>query len=876
VPDSAKTQAAFDLQQAHGLWLSRNTLAWAMPPDTRVRLHYSADANLAVTEQGVEGGASLVLQASGAVDGELARKFRHLSGMPTFRITGADLGKVPDILRQQFVLSARDTRGTLIAATGIQPAGVLDDIYYFDGSLGPDFHEDSGVLLPRLRLWAPTARLVRLHLFDHANTPVPARVLEMTRDADRGTWEIEGDPHWNRKYYLYEVTVYCRCSGRVECGLVTDPWSTSLSSDSQRSQIVHLEDTDLMPDGWQTLLKPPLKSPLDMAIYELHLRDFSIHDDSVPEPMRGKFGAFTQSASRGMHHLQQLAAAGLTHVHLLPVFDLSSIPEDPEKQMAVQEDLSQYPPDSPVQQERFEVVRRRDAFNWGYDPFHYNVPEGSYASHADGVSRILEFRQMVAALNRAGLRLVMDVVYNHTSDSLLGSYSVLDRIVPDYYHRLDSTGAIETSTCCANTATEHRMMEKLMLDSLRLWATAYRVDGFRFDLMGHHSRDNLLRARDMLHALTLEQDGVDGRSIYLYGEGWNFGEVANDARFDQASQANMGKGTGIGTFNDRLRDAVRGGSPFDTGTALVRHQGFINGLYTDPNSENSGSAGELAALLDSADRIRMGLAASLSGYEFHDGHGNLVRSAQLGGYTSQPQEVINYVEAHDNETLFDINQLKLPLGASPGDRLRVQNLGTSIVALAQGIPFFHAGQDMLRSKSGDKNSYDSGDWFNLLDFSYQDNGWGRGLPLETENRVNWPVIAPRLANPGLAVGPAEILAATAHFRELLRIRRDSDLFRLRTADEIRRQVTFHNTGPHQVPGLIVMGLRDSFSIQLVVLFNASRDEQRFTVAELVNRQFGLHPVQRLSVDPVVRRSSYSPADGCFCVPARTTAVFSAV
>ena len=481
---------------------------------------------------------------------------------------------------------------------------------------------------------------------------------------------------------------------------------------------------------------------------------------------------------------------------------------------------------------------------------------------------------MVAALARIGLRGVMDVVYNHTNGSLQGNTSNLDRIVPDYYHRLNASGAIESSSCCANTATEHAMMEKLMLDSLRIWATAYKVDGFRFDLMGHHTKQNIVNAQAMLQGLTMARDGVDGRSIYLYGEGWNFGEVENDRRFEQATQANMGRGTGVGTFNDRLRDAVRGGAPFDTGIAHVIHQGFVNGRYLAPNEMNTRSPDEREDLLRLADRVRAGLAGNLSDYRFVDRHGNLVRGADLGGYVSAPQESINYVEAHDNETLFDISQYKLPRSASPADRVRVQNLASSIVVLSQGIPFIHAGQEMLRSKSADRNSYDSGDWFNPLDFSYRQNGWGRGLPFEGENASNWPIVQPMLADPGLSVGRTEIQRAVRHLREFLLIRRTSDLFRLRTAAEVQERLVFYNTGPDQVAGLIVMGLKGRRGLEVAVLFNVDVNEHTFVLPEEAGaRSFMLHPVLAVSDDRVVRSSTYDRKTRTFRIPARTTSVF---
>jgi pullulanase-type alpha-1,6-glucosidase len=419
------------------------------------------------------------------------------------------------------------------------------------------------------------------------------------------------------------------------------------------------------------------------------------------------------------------------------------------------------------------------------------------------------------------------------------------------------------------------MMEKLMLDSLLTWARDYKVDGFRFDLMGHHSEANLLRARDALQALTPERDGVDGASIYLYGEGWNFGEVADDARFVQATQKHMGDGTGIGTFNDRIRDAVRGGAHDDRGLAHVRSQGFVNGLYTDPNAEGSGSAAERARLLQLADLLRASLAGNLSGFRFVDRHGKTVRASEIdyhgqpAAYASDPQETIQYAAAHDNETLFDINQYKLPVDTSMADRVRAVNLANSLVMLAQGVPFFHAGQELLRSKSLDRNSFDSGDWYNPLDFSLQDNGWARGLPPAWDNLDNWPVAGPLLANPALAPGPAHMQAAVDHFRELLRIRQATSLFRLRTADEVNARLRFHNTGPDQQPGLIVMSLRGEAE-HVVVLFNATPEEARFPFE---GGDYALHPVQQNSSDPALRAANFDADSGTFQVPARTAAVF---
>ena len=357
-------------------------------------------------------------------------------------------------------------------------------------------------------------------------------------------------------------------------------------------------------------------------------------------------------------------------------------------------------------------------------------------------------------LHQAGIEVLLDVVYNHTNASGQDEKSVLDRIVPGYYHRLNDKGQVETSTCCQNTASEHNMMEKLMVDSLVTWATEYKIDAFRFDLMGHHMKRNMIKVRETLDSLSLAEDGVNGAEIYMYGEGWNFGEVADNARGVNATQLNMA-GTGIGTFSDRLRDAVRGVGPFDSGEALRRNQGFANGLFYDHNAFNSGSSEELEKLLLFSDQIRVGMAGNLADYEFIDHNGDLVTgkdvdyNGQPAGYTQDPQEDITYISKHDNQTLYDNNTYKNPVDTSMADRVRVQNVGLSTVLLGQGVPFMHAGSDLLRSKSFDRDSYNSGDWFNRLDFTYQANNYGVGLPVAGKNQDNWVIMQPRLANPDL-------------------------------------------------------------------------------------------------------------------------------
>lgn len=854
--------------EARAHWLTRELVAWNAPAGGEVVL--LADPGAEATPAGQA--QVLPLAPAGIVEGKLAEVVPHLKGMRLFRIDGATRDKVGALLKGRVRVAVRQADGRYSATTGVQIGGVLDDLYANGEPLGATFAGS----VPSLALWAPTAQAVRLRLYDQPRGGT-AQLVAMARDEATGIWRAQGAADWNRKYYQYEVTVFAPSVGRVVTNLVTDPYSLSLAANGERSQIVNLRDPDLQPEGWASLARTLPEAPEDSAIYELHVRDFSISDRTTTPAHRGKYLAFTDTGSNGMRHLGALANAGLTHLHLLPTFDCATVPERAAEQKTTP-DLSKFGPASERQQAAVDAVRASDAFNWCYDPLHFLAPDGNYATDPDGTARIVEFRRMVLGLDRVGLGAVLDLVFNHTAAYGQNRLSLLDRIVPGYYHRLDDKGSVATSTCCANTASERAMMERLMIDGMIVWARDYKVSGFRFDLMGHHSRANILKARDALGKLTLAKDGVDGSRLLIYGEGWNFGEVANDARFVQATQRNMGDGTGVGTFNDRFRDAIRGGSYSDTGEAIVRAQGFVSGLFTAPNALNKGSPAERDALLKASDHLRAGLAGSIRDYTVTDRMGTerrldaLVYGADAPvGYASDPQETINYAEAHDNETLFDLNAYKLPLGTSRADRARAQNLATSLILLAQGVPFLHAGQDLLRSKSLDRNSFDSGDWFNPLDFTLQSNGWGRGLPPKWDNEASWPVQRALLADRRIAVGPAEIGAAAAHAREMLAIRRSSPLFRLRTAAEIRERLRFHNVGPQQIPGLIVMTLKGEDGVEIVTIFNGSTRDQSFPLD--LGRDFTLHPLQQASSDQTVRRAAY--ANGVFRTPARTTAVFVA-
>ncbi|WP_305786566.1 pullulanase-type alpha-1,6-glucosidase [Symbioplanes lichenis] len=779
-----------------------------------------------------------------------SRQFPHLRAYKAFAVPELGDAALAYLLRGQLLVAGRDQRGRLVALTAVQLPGVLDDLYA-EAADAP-----LGLVAGTLSLWAPTARAVVLELSRAPGDEKP-KELPMERDAATGVWSVPIKPKWLGRFYRYRVEVWHPAAQRVVTSVVTDPYSVSLAADSTHSQLVDLADPALKPPGWDAAARPAPVPPARMQIAEVHVRDFSIADRTVPEEHRGTFLAFADEDAAGPRHLRMLAESGLTHVHLLPAFDFASVPEHRADQAVPLCALSSFAPDSPEQQRAVMAVADRDGFNWGYDPVHYTAPEGSYATEPTGSARVLEFRRMVAALHAAGLRVVMDVVYNHTMADGLAPFSVLDRIVPGYYHRLLADGTVAESTCCSNTATEHVMMGRLVVDSVVTWAREYRIDGFRFDLMGHHPRANILAVQRAV-----------GKDVHLYGEGWNFGEVAYDARFTQATQVHLA-GTGVGTFDDRLRDAVRGGGAH--GDPTVR--GFASGLGADTP-------------LAVHDRLKVGLSGALATYRFVTSTGAEQSGAQIdyhgspSGYTTAPGECVTYVDAHDNEILYDALAFKLPRDIPIADRARMQILALSFVTLGQGTGFFALGSERLRSKSLDRNSYNSGDWFNQIRWDpATGNGFGLGLPPFADNASQWDFARPLLAEPSLVPPPEVIEMAAARFAELLRIRRSTPVFGLPTAEEVQRRLTFPLGGPAESPGVLVMcldgtGLDPRWST-VVTVFNATTEATTQTVPALAGVELTLHPELIASADPVLRTATADAAAGTLTVPARSVAVYVA-
>ena len=864
---SADAASGLNLATARGLWLERGTVAWpGLPGGGVVKLHHAANGGIQVSASGVAGADDAIELSSGELSDALKERFRHVATAPAFEVPATALTRVPELLKGQLVLT-REVDGRIVDATLLQTQGVLDDVYAAQAvnqTLGVSFAGDG---TPTFRLWAPTARAVSLKI-------VGGDTLPMTLDAASGVWSVTGDKDWtNSAYYTYSVQVYSRADGGVVTNEVTDPYAVTLNANSQAAMVADLGSAALKPAGWDGHAVPSLEAPEDSVLYELHVRDFSVNDTTVPAASRGKYKAFTATASNGMTHLQSMADAGLTHVHLLPVYDINTINEVD----CVTPTITPAGPTSEAPQAAVTAVKDQDCFNWGYDPRHYGAPEGSYATDpADGAVRVREFREMVKSLHESGLRVVMDVVYNHTSGNFL------DKIVPGYYYRLNGDGFIEKSTCCDNTAPEYAMMEKLMIDTLKIWAQQYAIDGFRFDIMGHIPKSAMVKAQ-------AETDAAAGRPLYYYGEAWNFGEVANDRMFVQARQANMA-GTGIGSFSDRIRDSIRGGGPFDAGVDMVKNQGFISGQCYDRNAQHTGACTDeqRADLHHRQNLIRLGMAGSIRDFMLNGkAASEYDYGGQQAGYTADPQEVINYAGVHDGETLYDISQLKHPSDTTAAERARAQVVALGTVLMGQGVPFLHAGDELLRSKSLDRDSYNSGDWFNRIDWTGATNYFGEmGLPPAEKNRgengEGWELMKPFLSNAAAKPDATLIAAARDAIKDLMRVRKDSTMFRLRTGADVKSCVSFPDAAA-QKDGLIVMRIAgqkagggacgDGKYASVVVLVNASATAQSYALAGYTGKTAALHPVLAGGSDARVKTAAFTSATGTFTIPARTVAVF---
>ncbi|MBE0352288.1 alpha-1,6-glucosidase domain-containing protein [Pseudoalteromonas lipolytica] len=844
-----------------------------------IKLHASSSADLAVDEDTGELNGQVVELTSTSLNDEQVAKVPHLAAWNAYQGSW-DAAAAKELIKHQLVVAGYDADGKLIEATYVQTAKALDDLYTSgesdanEAQLGVHY-ANNGI---DISVWAPTASNMKLALYDANKTELEQ--LAMTFDSTTGIWSSNVDISHDRHYYRFMFDVYHPTTKQIERLWSTDPYSLNVSTNGLYSQLINLDDDDTKPSGWDDRVVPTIDYPEQAVIYEGHVRDFSVRDETVSEANRGKYLAFTELDSAPMRHLKKLADNGLTHFHLLPLTDIGTIDEDASQRVDITATLgdlctrinddadacktedksaliidlmASYLPGSDDAQALANAMRGVDSFNWGYDPHHFIAPEGSYASSPEGIARVKETRAMIQSLQEIGLRVVLDVVYNHTTSSGVWDKSVFDKLVPGYYHRYNEiSGDIERSTCCENTATEHVMMDKFVADSMVILARDFGYDSFRFDVMGHMPKASIMTALSAVQAVDPD--------TYFYGEGWNFEEVADNRLFVQAKQIDMA-GTEVGTFNDRIREAIRGGAFFS----------------------NSATDGNLAE----QDTLRLSLAGNLQNYILKDFKGNSAKGSsfswntQPAAYALDPADSINYVSKHDNETLWDQLQYKHGNNLNIEERVRIHNMALAMPLMSQGIPFMQMGADMLRSKSMDRNSYDSGDWFNFVDFSKETNNWNVGLPPAQDNQAKWGEIAPISANTNAQAMASDIEYASNVFTEFLSIRSSSPLFSLTTEQDILDRVGFHNIGKRQQQGLVVMSIDDGVGLTdldsqydaIVVIMNGTEQSLSHTVSTAYG--FELHPVLKASVDSSMSAASFmtGEGEGTFTVPAYTIAVF---
>ena len=557
--------------------------------------------------------------------------------------------------------------------------------FHYDGSdLGAVYSPKATTF----RVWAPTAEAVTLRLFADGLDGDAIKIVPMKKST-KGTWTATLKGDWDRTFYTYQARI-----GGADLAEATDPYAKAVGVNGRRAMVVNLASTN--PKGWEKDAKPSFADPVDAVIYELHVRDFSIHPDSGIKH-KGKFLAFTEKGTTtkkgvvtGLDHLVDL---GVTHIHLLPLQDFHTVDErDP----------------NPKQ------------YNWGYDPQNYNAPEGSFSTNPyDGRVRIREFKQAVQAMHKAGLRVVMDVVYNHTYKAQDSHFNLL---VPGYYYRQDEKGGFSNGSGCGNeTASDRSMFRKYIVDSVAYWAREYHVDGFRFDLMGLHDIETMNAVREAV-------DKIDP-SILLYGEGWTGGNSPLPEK-KRAIKANAAKLKRIGVFSDDIRDGVKG-------PVWDKNQpGFVGGMK------------------DREETIKFGVVAATKHPQVDYAKVWYSKSP----WAKEPHHTISYVSVHDNHTLWD----KLCIcnaKDSKADRIRMNLLSDAIVLTSQGIPLFHAGAEFLRTKDGEENSYNKPNEVNWLD-------WTRKASYRKVFEYYRGLVAIRKSRPSLRLRSAKAIAKHLSFLKM--------------------------------------------------------------------------------------------------------------
>ncbi|WP_448702091.1 type I pullulanase [Mucilaginibacter sp. AW1-3] len=519
----------------------------------------------------------------------------------------------------------------------------IEDVPVYNGTDLGVTYTSTGTIF---KVWAPNAEEVKLRLYNTGEGG-QATFNENLAKNDNGVWIAALDGDIKNTYYTFQV----KQNGKwlLEA---PDIYAKAVGVNGHRGMVVDLKATN--PTGWENDKKPLFKSFTDAVIYETHVRDISISNNSGIVH-QGKFLGLSETGTKnavgqatGLDHLKEL---GVTHVHLLPSFDYNTVDETrlSEKQ-----------------------------YNWGYDPLNYNVPEGSYSTNPyDGNVRIREFKQMVKALHANGLRVILDVVYNHTSDA---EHSNFNQFAPGYFYRMNADGSYANGTGCGNeTASEKQMMRNFMVQSVVYWATEYHLDGFRFDLMGIHDIETMNAISDALHKID--------PTMLIYGEGWTAGNTPLPEE-QRAVKKNAYKLKQVAVFDDDMRDGLKGG------WSDVKAKGFV-----------SGATGN-------AESVKFGIVAATPHPQVNYQMVNYSKSP----WAAQPYQCINYVSCHDDNTLFDRLKISNP-NATEDELIRMDKLSNAVVLTSQGVAFLHSGAELLRTKQGVANSYKSPDEINEIDWS---------------------------------------------------------------------------------------------------------------------------------------------------------------
>ncbi|MBS1532910.1 MAG: type I pullulanase [Bacteroidetes bacterium] len=611
----------------------------------------------------------------------------------------------------------------LVLSVSFKPAAKAQTYDNYPVYSGNDLGVSWSPAQTTFKIWSPSATAVKLRLYAAGDGGKALHVLTLEKATD-GAWKKTVKGNLKNLYYTFQAQINGRWLKERP-----DVYAKVVGVNGKRGMVVDLQSTN--PAGWAGDKKPVLKNFTDIVIYELHVRDLSANPNSGIKH-KGKFLGLTETGTKnpegaptGLDHIRSL---GVTHVHLLPSFDYNSVDE----------------------------TNPGAKYNWGYDPLNYNVPEGSYSTNPyDGNVRIKEFKEMVQKLHASGLRVILDVVYNHTSDTS----SNFNQFVPGYFYRHTDKGAYSNGTGCGNeTASERPMMRKFMIASVCYWAKEYHLDGFRFDLMGIHDVKTMNDISAALHKID--------PTIFIYGEGWTAGNtpLPEDQRAVKKNAAKLNK---IAVFNDDLRDGIHGG------WSDVKSKGFVSGQS------------------DLAESVKFGIVGSVEHSQVDYNKVNYSKAP----WAAEPYQTINYASCHDDNTLWD--RLKISnLNASEADLIKMDKLSNAIVLTSQGVAFLHAGAEMLRTKHGVANSFESPDSINALD-------WSRKTKYK---------------------------AVFNYYKGLIALRKHHPAFRMPSAEMVRAHLHFMDSGD---PGVIAYQLNNNANgdpwKNIIVIFNGNQSDKKIII-----------------------------------------------